>query len=444
MVRAHLARMEGSARALTLVKLVNVVLAMLWGFAVTYVYVRALPQSDFRAFLLLVAFNNFTVSAEFGLTNVIYSRLRRFWLAERDGGTGDFRREEIGALFVALLLLILVATLAVSVLLVLGIIPTHYPLLFLLFFLASALNVQALLAKRGLAAIDRNLLWEALDVTRRVISLLALAAVIAGLNLIVSVGIQLTASLAAIALAIVVLHRRLGMTLGQWFAWRAGGGHMRRTYMHDIGASVALTISEIVAYNSPYFVIAAMTHETRMLLLFDFVFKMSRAVSTAIRATIEAVLPRISRAFFAADAVVFRAVLLRSMMIACAVALCACAILIAVGQRVFATLFDGNAALSMDELLMTCGVLLALALICTSVYVQGALGRFRHLLAQSLPFLGGSLLVMPLTVALVGNRDAQAMGVTFMVLYAAVFAGVAGLHMLSLRRLAAHVGGAAG
>ena len=43
-----------------------------------------------------------------------------------------------------------------------------------------------------------------------------------------------------------------------------------------------------------------------------------------------------------------------------------------------------------------------------------------------------------------GNRDAQAMGVTFMVLYAAVFAGVAGLHMLSLRRLAAHVGGAAG
>jgi hypothetical protein len=73
----RLARMEGSARILALVKLANVGLVLIWGFAVTFVFVRALPIAEFQAFLLLVAFGNFTISAEFGLTSIIYARLRQ-------------------------------------------------------------------------------------------------------------------------------------------------------------------------------------------------------------------------------------------------------------------------------------------------------------------------------------------------------------------------------
>ena len=72
-----LARMEGSARILALIKLANVGLTLVWGFAVTYVFVRALPLREFQSFLLLVAFGNFTISAEFGLTSIIYARMRR-------------------------------------------------------------------------------------------------------------------------------------------------------------------------------------------------------------------------------------------------------------------------------------------------------------------------------------------------------------------------------
>src|SRR3546814_4746074 len=72
-----LARMEGSARILALIKLANVGLTLIWGFAVTYVFVRVLPLREFQSFLLLVAFGNFTISAEFGLTSIIYARLRR-------------------------------------------------------------------------------------------------------------------------------------------------------------------------------------------------------------------------------------------------------------------------------------------------------------------------------------------------------------------------------
>jgi hypothetical protein len=46
-------------------------------------------------------------------------------------------------------------------------------------------------------------------------------------------------------------------------------------------------LSEVAAYNSPYFLIAAMTHDARLLLVFDFTFKIIRAVATTIRATIE-------------------------------------------------------------------------------------------------------------------------------------------------------------
>lgn len=431
---ARLARLEASAPALTLVKFANIALSMLWGFAVTYVFVRVLGVPDFRSFLVLVAFNNFTISAEFGLTNIIYARLRRFWLGQRHEGS-DFRFEEIGALFLLLLGLIMLACLLVFAALAGGLIVTSVPVLFVLFFLASALNVQLLLAKRALAAIDRNLLWEAVDLARRLLALAALVAVLTGFDLFASVVVQLVTSLAAIIVAMVLLHRRLGMHAGQWLALRRGGGHMRRTYARDIGASMALTLSEIIAYNVPYFTIAALTRETRLLLLFDFLFKLSRAVSTAIRAAIEAQLPRITAARFAGDRAGFDRLLGRACVVAGLIALVACGLLAAVGQRLFAHLFDGRAMLSLSELWLVCVVLLALALICVSVYVQGALGRFTELLGRSLPFLAGSLFLMPLAVALARVEPAIGLDMGFMALNAALFVAVAGLHIRSLARL---------
>ena len=97
-----LARMEGSARILALIKLANVGLTLVWGFAVTYVFVRALPLREFQSFLLLVAFGNFTISAEFGLTSIIYARLRRHWLGLGQDEAGGFRLEEMGVLFLFL------------------------------------------------------------------------------------------------------------------------------------------------------------------------------------------------------------------------------------------------------------------------------------------------------------------------------------------------------
>lgn len=436
MVRSYLAAGERSTRVLTVAKLASVGLSMLWGFAVTYVFVRALSANEFRTFLLLIAFNNFTISAEFGITNVIYARLRRHWLGRQDAGvdSGDFRHEEIGVLFLFLTSLIVIGGAVVIGAMALGWIHTEMPAIFLIFFFGSALNILLLLAKRALAAVDRNLLWELTDIVRRVAGLAVLFAVLEGMELLVSVSGLLAINIAGAALGMVLIHRRAGMCFGHWLDWRRGGGHVKRTYLRDIGASAVLTLSEVAAYNSPYFLIAAMTHDARLLLVFDFTFKIIRAVATTIRATIEGALPRLTRHWFAGESEVFARLLRRAVLMAVGIAICAGAVLLLAGKMLFAHLYDRNAAIIIPELALLALLLVGLAVMCVSVYLQGALGRFEALLRQSLPFLFGSIASVPLAIWIGGSPRAD--DVPFMSLYALCFLSAAGLHILAMRRLA--------
>lgn len=433
----RLARLESSARILALVKLANVALVLVWGFAVTFVFVRVLPLAEFKAFLLLVAFGNFTISAEFGLTSIIYARLRRYWLGEnapleakdRDGG---FRKEEIGVIVLFLALLIAAALLLLVAALGLGWLRTGVPLLFFLFFLTACLNLPALLAKRALAAVDGNLLWELLDCGRRVVTIGLLAAMLFGLDPVLSVALQMAASILVIGWAIAHVHRRLGMTRAQWLAFRSGGAHVRAHYLRDITASVLFTMSDIVAYNAPYFTIAAATSDPRPMLVFDFFFKMSRSLSMLVRAVAEAALPRITRAFHAGESARFRQLLLRVSGAAFAFWAVIAATLLILGDRLFHLLFAGHAGISRIDLILIGLALAALTLVSISVYIQTALGRFRHLLGRSLSLLAGSLVSAPLAVAFApGGFE-----VAFLTLYALTLAFAGCLHILSLRRLA--------
>lgn len=427
-----LARLEGSARILALVKLANVGLVLVWGFAVTFVFVRALPLADFQAFLLLVAFGNFTISAEFGLTSIIYARLRRHWLGDRAAaGDGGFRLEEMGVLFLFLALLIAGGCLLLLGALLLGLLATAMPLLFLLFFLSACLNLPALLAKRALAAIDGNFLWEALDCARRLVTIALLLAIVAGLDPRLSLALQLAVSILVIGYAIVHVHRRLGMAARHWFAFRVGGGHVRAHYLRDIGASAAFTLSDIVAYNAPYFTIAALTPDVRPMLVFDFFFKMSRALSMLVRAVVEAALPRITRAHVAGDRPRLRQLLGRALAASLVFALALGALLLGAGERLFGILFDGRAAIDRADILLIVAALSALTILCVSVYVQAALGRFGVLLIRSLPFLAGSLASAPLAMLLWPAR----FDLAFLALYALTLAGVALLHLAALRTL---------
>jgi O-antigen/teichoic acid export membrane protein len=150
-----------------------------------------------------------------------------------------------------------------------------------------------------------------------------------------------------------------------------------------------------------------------------------------VRATVEAALPRITRAFHAGDTARLRQLLGRALMAALLFAVALSALLLLAGDRLFAILFDGHAAIDRADILLIILALAALTLLSVSVYVQAALGRFGELLARSLPFLAGSLASAPLALLLWPDR----FDLAFLALYALTLAGVAMLHLLSLRRL---------
>ncbi|PZU56934.1 MAG: hypothetical protein DI547_15150 [Sphingobium sp.] len=430
--------MERSQKVLALAKLANVGITMIWGFAVTYVFVRALPLAEFQAFLLLVAFGNFTVSAEFGLTSIIYSRLRRHWLNAGDGtGSGegdDFRLEEIGFLFFLLVAMVVVAGIILGGAMLAGLVRTGLPLLFFIYFLSACINLPLLLVKRGLMATDHNLFWELLDLVRRGLTLVLLLAVLIGFNLTASVTLQLVLAALGIAIAGVRLHRRVGMRKRHWVAIRRGGRHVRARYLGDIGSTMSLTISEMMAYNAPYFTIAMATHDARPMLLFDFTFKMSRALTMVVRALVEAAMPRLTAAYYGGDRHRFGALLFRSLGVAAGAAVGAGLALLVLGRWIVKHLFNGEIDIAYTEIGLIALLMLTLSTICVSVFLQGSLGRFSVVLRQSIPFLIGSVLSVPVAVA-IAPLTGLSFSFAFLGVYTLVFVGTAVLHGISLNRL---------
>lgn len=428
-------RLERRPAVLGAAKLANVALAMGWGFVVTFVFVRLLPLGEFRTFLLLIAFANFTVSAELGLTAIVYSRLRRDHVT-RDG---SFRTEELGALFWLLTAIILTGGVLIGAAIALGLIPTRYPLLFIAFYVVSAINLLTILARRALAALDHNLWWEALDFLRRSSGIALLLVSLIGLPILDAVLAQLAIALIVLWIGLATIQRSLGMGLRQWLAVRAGAAHVRAHYLADFGRTGALTLFDVAAYNAPYFTIAAATHDARPLLLFDFVFKMSRALSAVIRAFVETWLPGLTRAYFGGQTRIFRRDLGRLTGLALAVSLAAALALAFIGKPLAALLFDGKIMLEQTEIAMIVLLLPALGLLCVSVYLQTGLGRFGALVGPSFAFLVGSLVSVPAAVAL-QRMGGGTLSQMVILVYALVHLSLALVHGMMLRRLG---GGAA-
>lgn len=427
----RLQRLERRRGLLGIAKLANVALAMLWGFVVTFVFVRVLPLSDFRAFLLLVAFANFTVSAEFGFSTIIYARLRRHLITSE----GTFRSEEIGVLLAFMLAMTSLGAALLMLAMSAGFIATGRPVLFIAFYGVAAINLVALLAKRALAAIDHNLWWEVLDLVRRVTGIALLLGALIGLPILTSVLAQLAVAAGCVFAGLMTIHGALGLSGRHWIAWRVGGGHVRRHYLADIGRTMLLTISDIAAYNAPYFTIAAVTSDARPLLVFDFIFKMSRAVSAIIRALVETAMPGLTRALHAGDDIHLGVYVRRLMFRSAGVALVIALLVVIAGGYLSAVLFDRQAILAPSELGFIFLLLLGLAPLCVSVYVQTSLARFRALLMPSFLLLAGSLLSVPAAGGL-ASASGWPFSLSFAAVYATVHLALGVIHWRLITRLA--------
>jgi len=428
-------RLEGNVRLLALFKLANVGLAMLWGFAVTFVFARLLPLGEFKAFLLLVAFANFTISADFGFSGIIYARLRPYWLGRTEQGDATgFDPAETGILFAFMLLAVLAGGALVMAGLATGVIPTGQPALFLSFYLLSALNILALLAKRTLAALDRNLYWESLDLVRRLASLALLFLSLGIMPVLLSVRLQIVLTALILLAALVTVHRLTGMRVRHWLGGSTAAWRAVRGYGRAMGQTMALTLSDVAAYHMPYLLLTLVTRDPRPVLVFDFLFKMSRALSAGIRALVESGLPRLTAFWHAGDSagVQTRIAHLTSLGLGAAVMLGG--FLIAAGPAISHAMFDGKAMLDRAELTVMALLFVGLSWLCVSTYVHNALGRFGVLLLPSFAFLFGSAASVGLAV-LAERVTGADFTLAFLACYALVHCLVAVRHEGLLRGL---------
>lgn len=427
---ALLRRLEQSTLILSAIKLANAGLILIWGIGVTFVFARALSTQEFQNFLLLFAIGNFTISAEFGFTNIIYNRLRR----RRLGVGGAFSFTEITMLYVAIGLLIVLASVGIALCFAAGIIVTGKPLLFIAFFIYSTLAIAVLLSKRVLAALDRNLLYEFTDILRRLICLGLLVAVLFGLDITLSVLLQLAATMGATLLWCLVIHHVLRLRWTHWRAAGKGAGIVRRRYMADMRSSILLTLTEIGAYNMPYLTLSLVSSDPRPIILYDFLYKLMRAAGTIMRALAEAFLPRITSAVHGSDRVATRRYLLRCLGLGGLVAAGMAGVLEAMGGRLFHLLFAGKGEIDGTALAIVSLAMLLLPIVSLSSYIHGALGAFDRLVRASVPFIIGATIAAPLALAL---GDAAGWPNLFMGFFTGVYLLVALIHLSMLRRLQA-------
>lgn len=423
-------RLEANARVLALAKLVNVGLAMLWGFVVTFVFVRLLPIGEFRGFLLLVAFANFTVSADFGFSGILYARLRRFRLGGE--GAGTFRPAEVAVLFAFMGAVVLLGAALIGGGIASGHIVTGHAGLFMAFYLLTVTNIFALLTKRAMAALDHNLLWEMIDAVRRVGGIVLLLVALIGVPILLSVWVQIALASGAVLFGLSVVHRDAGMRAADWLLRGGGFGAMWRESVHDMGTTMLLTLSDVAAYNAPYFGLAWVTHDPRPLLVFDFVFKISRALSAVIRALTEAAMPRLTAAFHGGRPERARQLIGRLRLLSLGAALALGGALLVVGGGFSDLLFAGKAVLSLPELALLALLLVGLAILCVSTYVHNGFGRFRALLAPSFAFLLFSALTVPVGVWIAGVSG-EPFVLCFLALYALAHGVLAVRHEAMLR-----------
>lgn len=432
-LRAPLGRLESDARILAVAKLANVGFAMIWGFAVTFVFVRILPIGEFKAFLLLVAFANFTVSADFGFSGIIYARLRRSRVGE-EVAAHEFRPEEVAMLFAFMAAVVLIGGIGIAACLATGRITTQHPSLFMAFYALCATNIFGLLVKRALAALDHNLLWEAIDAVRRGLSIILLLVALAGVPILMSVALQILLAIIGLGIGLTIIHREIGMAAAQWVPRRRGRGTLR-PYLDDMRSTMLLTLSDVAAYNAPYFGIAAATHDPRPLLVFDFIFKMSRALSAVIRALVEASLPRLTQAWHQGRSVAVASGIARLRLMALGCAAVLALVLLGAGPALSKQLFDGHAVLERSELCLMALLLAGLAIMCVSTYVHNGFGRFGSLLPPSFVFLAGSILSVPVGMGLSAHLGLT-FAMAFLACYAAVHVLIGLRHDVMLRRLA--------
>lgn len=314
--------------------------ALATGLLQTFVFAHVLGAHRFSLFILVAAVGYSLWLIDFGIVKILFVRLRARFLSHDPDDAVPRQASAVvtfyfglvggGALLCFLFMVLWAAT------------PAREATEFALFFLFVSLNLVWFALRYAAIAVDEYVLFETLEAMRRGAYIAGLLAMLGGLPLIVMlVALDL---LWGVVIAICV--RRLIARGALWphlSGWLRNMRAFLRANRTEIARSGAYAISEIYAYNLPYFIVPYLFGLGAPPIILDTVFKVFRGGAVIFSAVCDILVPRQTSALAERNGpALVRATLAAAAL--CAIPACvACGIFLLAADRFFALLL-GNAA----------------------------------------------------------------------------------------------------
>ncbi len=383
------------------------------GLLQTFVFARVLSPEQFSLFVLVGALGFTLLLCDLGATKILFVRLRQRHLDQTQDESVALQASAIVTLYIALALVgAVVCFFAMAWLRSAGWLDS---LQFGLFFVFTALNLSWFALRNIAVAVDQFVYFETLEATRRILVILATAAMLVFLP--VTVFLIIINLMWIVVLTMCILRLKAHGALA---ARLHGQMHHLRHFWHENGRmllrSSIFSVSEIYIYNSPYFFVPAFYGLGAPTIILDTAFKVFRGGSVAYSAACDIALPRQTQAFKERDL----PALIRLTLIAlglCAVpTIGASLILLLFGKQLFAFLL-GPAAVMPDVVPILIVLLVANMVQMVALSLLVHTGFFKEI-ARVAP-----VIVVAITLGTLFAFFAKVNIVDYMWIYAIIYSG---------------------
>jgi len=401
--------------------------AVVSGLVQTFVFARVLTPKDFSIYILIGSFGVALWLFDLGAAKILFVRQRQRHLTRR---TDDAVPAQSNAIVVLYALIVLTGTLVCFSIMASR--PSVRPLQameYAAFFSFAGLNLVWFPLRNVSNAVDEFIVFEALEVIRRVGHVALMLALLLGLPLLSFLLLANLLWFAVFAACIARLVRKgalVSRISGCWQALAVFWGDNRA----EILRSANYGVGEIAIYNFPYILVPVAFGLGAPTIILDTVFKIFRGATLIYAAGLDPLVPRQTRAFAENDIATLKKATWAAAILCAVPTVALCASLLFAGDKFFALLL-GHAA--------------TMPRAATLILVVLLIGNFAHSVASCLLLHTGffreiarvaSFVVLAMA-AMTAIVVASGMGIVgFIGWYAVVYVAGAGLYVAyAMRRI---------
>lgn len=271
------------------IRVVNLALAVLWSFGLVSVLIRTMMLDDYALTAIVTGIGSYLLTIDVGFSSIVYARIRKEFLGS--SGTPDYSIAWRMLRFYAAIALLANFVFA-TVLFSFELGSDGVRLGLVIHFAALSCALPWTIVRVAAAATERYMIFESTEAVRRLISLVLVFLILAGMSFTEFALLSLLTWGGTFAFALYLVPL--------WQAPEKPPLRVQiRLLMADVGqawSAGTFSLLDAMVYNFPYFFVPAVFYLPSASVAFDTFFKVLRFGASAYLASTEAMLPAQTRA----------------------------------------------------------------------------------------------------------------------------------------------------